>query len=205
MPRNALDNPLVLAVLGLLVERPMHPYQLFRELQQRGHDGSTQVNRGSLYNTVETVKREGWIADEAHERDGNRPERTVYALTNAGWQELQRRLDAQIRTPQREFPQFLAAVSHLGALGKARAVQALQERADRLRERIADDEQRLAEALAAGTPRLFVIEAEYALHMSRSERAWVSDLAQQVHAGHLAWPDDKPLQEAEHPQTEERR
>lgn len=192
MPRDALENPLVLAVLGLLVQRPMHPYQMFSELRGDGHADSVPVNRGSLYNIVEIVERHGWITAQGQERDGNRPERTVYGLTRSGREELARRLDVQIRSPRREFPQFLAAVSHLGALGKKGAAEALRERADRLEERIAQDEQRLSEALAGGVPRLFVIEAEYALHMTRSELAWVSDLAQEVRTGHLAWPEPQP-------------
>lgn len=190
MPRRALDNPLVEAVLGLLLERPMHPYQLLVELRRRGKDTAVRVNRGSLYNIVETVEREGWIAPKAHERGGNRPERTVYALTGTGRQELERRLDSQIRTPRREFPQFLSAISYLGALGRTGAAHALEERADGLRELVEHDEQRLAETLSEGTPRLFVIEAEYALHMLRSELTWVGDLAEQVRTEQLPWPAD---------------
>ena len=35
MPKSALDNPLILPILGLLVERPRHPYAVFAELRRR--------------------------------------------------------------------------------------------------------------------------------------------------------------------------
>ena len=74
-------------------------------------------------------------------------------------------------------------------LGPERAADALAERAGRLDARIADNQQRLDEALASGSvPRLFVIEAEYALAMLRAERDWVLALADDIKSGRLAWP-----------------
>ncbi len=91
--------------------------------------------------------------------------------------------------PRREFPGFLAAVSHLGVLGPERAAHALSERAGRLAALIADDERRLDEALGGGSvPRLFMIEAEYALAMLRAERAWVLAVINDIGSGRLAWP-----------------
>jgi hypothetical protein len=37
-------------------------------------------------------------------------------------------------------------------------------------------------------PRLFVIEAEYALALLRAERAWVLAVAGDITSGRLAWP-----------------
>src|ERR1700722_4013239 len=99
MPRDALANPVVLAALGALLERPMHAYQLATVLAGRG----VPANRGSLYDPME-------------------------AMTRAGQAELARRLARQVREPRREFPEFLGAVSHLGVLGKRRAAEALAER-----------------------------------------------------------------------------
>jgi DNA-binding PadR family transcriptional regulator len=185
MPRDALANPVALAALGALLERPMHPYQLARVLASRG----VPVNRGSLYDTVDAMTRAGWIEPRPAERAGTRPQRTPYALTEAGRAELVRRLDSQLRTPRREFPEFLGAVSHLGVLGRERAAAALRDRAARLAALIADDQRRLDEALAGAAPRLFVIEAEYALAMLRAERDWVLAVADDITSGRLGWPD----------------
>ncbi|WP_033443324.1 PadR family transcriptional regulator [Saccharothrix sp. NRRL B-16314] len=188
MPRRALDNPLVLAVLGLLLEHPRHPYQMLSELRARDANRAAAINRGTLYDVVEALVAAGWVAPRATERTGNRPERTVYALTDAGRDELVRRLDSQIRTPRREFTQFVGAVAYLGALGPAGAAEALTERAQRLSDRIAADETRLAEVLAGGVPRLHVIEAEYALGQARAELAWIGSVADEIRAGSLPFP-----------------
>ena len=118
-----------------------------------------------------------------------RPQRTPYAVTGVGRSELVRRLDAQVRTPRREFPEFLSAVSQLGVLGPERAADALSERARRLAALIAEDRRRLDEALDGGSvSRLLVIEAEYALAMMRAERRWVLALVRDIASGRLAWP-----------------
>jgi DNA-binding PadR family transcriptional regulator len=189
MPRDALANPVVLAVLGALLERPMHPYQLAGVLGERG----VPVNRGSLYDTVEAMARAGWLVPQPSEQAGGRPQRTPYAITGRGQAELASRLGQQIRTPRREFPEFFGAVSHLGVLGPVGAASALRERAEQLAVLIAEDEAHLAAALATGqVPRLFVIEAEYALHMARAERAWVLALIEQIETGALSWPPASP-------------
>jgi DNA-binding PadR family transcriptional regulator len=185
MPGDALANPVALAALGALLERPMHPYQLASVLAGRG----VPVNRGSLYDTVDAMTRAGWIEARPAERAGARPRRTPYALTESGRAELARRLDSQIRAPRREFPEFLGAVSHLGVLGPERAADALSDRAAALAALIAEHERRLDEATGVGgVPRLFVIEAEYALAMLRAERAWVLALTEEISSGSLAWP-----------------
>lgn len=190
MPRRALDNPIVLAVLGLLLEQPSHPHQMLAELRKRSDNHAAAITRGTLYNTVAALAEAGWLASQGRQRLGNRPERTVYALTQAGHDELVRRLDSQIRAPEREFSQFLGAVAYLGALGVTGAEEALAERARRLRQRTAADEERLAEALAAGVPRLHVIEAEYALCLAHAEMAWIDAVIDDLRTGSLTLPTD---------------
>jgi len=185
MPRDALANPVALAALGALLERPMHPYQLVQVLGERG----VPVNRGSLYDTVNAMARAGWVEPGPAEQAGPRPRRTPYAITETGRAELAQRLDAQIRMPRREFPEFLGAVSHLGVLGPERAADALRERAARLSAIIAEDRRRLDAVLESGeVPRLFVIEAEYALEILRAEQSWVLTLIDDIDSGRLAWP-----------------
>jgi len=163
----------------------MHPYELARMLGERG----VPANRGSLYDTIEAMARTGWVEALEPEQPGARPRRTPYALTDQGRKELAGRLDQQIRQPRREFPEFLGAISHVGVLGRSRALDALSERAERLGEQIAEDKRRLEAVLAGGeVRRLFVIEAEYALHIAEAERAWVLDVVDQIKTGQLAWP-----------------
>jgi DNA-binding PadR family transcriptional regulator len=180
-----LDNPVVATALGALLERPMHTYELSRVLGERG----VPVNRASLYATVEAMAKAGWVRARETEQEGTRPRRTPYELTDAGREELIGLLDRQIRMPRREFPEFMGAVSHLGVLGRPRALDALKERAGHLDDQIAAAGQQLDSVLADGkVPRLWTIEAEYALRVAAAERDWIRETIDGIESGEIPWP-----------------
>src|SRR2546429_9917474 len=59
VPTSALDNPLVLPILGLLVERPRHSYAVFAELRRRYL--YLHVRNATVYTLLETLKAVRWI------------------------------------------------------------------------------------------------------------------------------------------------
>jgi DNA-binding PadR family transcriptional regulator len=188
--KRKVSNTLALAVLGLLQEKPMHPYEMAVTLRERGKDGSFKVNTGSLYDTVAALVKHGWIEPVETGRAGRRPERTVYAPTGLGQDEFAGWIDELIRTPVAEYPKFLAAVSYLGALGPDGAVDALTERAKHLERQVAETEVMLAETVGSGQlPRLFMIEAECALHARQAELAWTRRTIGEIRDGSLFWPE----------------
>src|ERR1044071_4392266 len=87
------SNALALAVLGLLFEQPMHPYQMSATLKFRHKEDSIKINYGSLYAVVDSLLRKGLIEERERIRTGRRPERTVYGLTDAGAAALLQWLD----------------------------------------------------------------------------------------------------------------
>ena len=189
MIKRKISNTLALAVLGLLQERPMHPYEVAATLRERHKDSSFKVNSGTLYDTVEALVRHGWIEPVETARDGRRPERTVYAPTTLGQGEFVRWIDELIRTPVAEYPKFMAAVSYLGALGPDGAADALAERAGHLSKRIEEAKAVLADTVGSGAvPRLFMIEVECALHAWEAELAWTRRTIAEIRDDTLFWP-----------------
>lgn len=69
------------AVLALLAERPMHGYQIIREIEERS-SGSWKPSAGSVYPTLQLLADEGLI--RAEESNG----RKIYSLTDAGREEV---------------------------------------------------------------------------------------------------------------------
>ena len=64
--RRKVRNPLGLAVMSYLLQRPMHPYELSRTLREHGDDRSIRFNHGSLYMVVGQLERAGFIAARVH-------------------------------------------------------------------------------------------------------------------------------------------
>jgi DNA-binding PadR family transcriptional regulator len=87
--RRRVSKPLALAVLSTLRERPMHPYEMAATMRSQGKERSIKLNYGSLYTVVDNLAKHGLIEAMEASREGRRPERTVYRLTDAGSAELE--------------------------------------------------------------------------------------------------------------------
>ena len=170
-----LSNPLALAVLTLLEERPMHPYEMSTTLRERRKEDSIRLNYGSLYAIVAALQKQGLIEVQEVVREGNRPERTIYAITEAGKTTMVGWLTDLISVPVKEFPQFEAALSLMGALPPDDVIRLLEFRLRSLTmQKAAADG--VAASLPAGFPRLFLIESEYDRAMLDAEIAFVRQL-----------------------------
>ncbi|HEU4348150.1 MAG TPA: PadR family transcriptional regulator [Actinoplanes sp.] len=180
-------STLAMVLLALLVEAPMHPYRMQQMIKERGQDQLVNVaQRNSVYQALDRLVRDGLARSAGTERDGGRPERTTYEITDAGAAALRRWLTAMLPTPAREFPEFPAALAFAAILQPS-------ELRDLLARRIAEQEQRLAaiEGQAPpGLPRLFLIEDEYRAAMLRAEVAWLHAVVDDLAAGRFSWDDE---------------
>ena len=172
--RRAVSNLLALAVLVTLTERPMHPYEMAATMRSQGKERSIKLNYGSLYTVVNNLARHGLIEAMGAGREGRRPERTVYQITEAGRKELDDWMAELVAVPVKEDPQFEAALAELAVLPPDRALELLRDRAGALETAIAEVQAELAGL--TWLPRLFMLEAEYHLAMREAELAWVRGL-----------------------------
>jgi DNA-binding PadR family transcriptional regulator len=182
--RRKVGNLLALTVLASLAERPMHPYELASIAKHRGKDKDMKINWGSLYTVVANLEKHGFIEAAGTDRQGRRPERTVYEITPAGRAELTDWLRELLGNPQREYPTFRAALSVAGLLGPDEVRDLLDTRLRALGDQIAKDADDLA-ATAREIPRIFLIEEEYALAIRRAEAEWVRGLLAEMADGSL--------------------
>src|SRR2546423_7709131 len=111
-------TPLALAVMNLLMERPMHPYEMKSKMKERGHDQVVKIKGGSIYDTVERLEAGGFIKSQETSREGRRPERTVYAITEAGREETRDWLSGGGSEPGYEYPPFAAGLALVRCLGQ---------------------------------------------------------------------------------------
>ena len=187
--RRKLGNPLALAVMVFLNERPMHPYEIARLLRQRGKEHSIKINYGSLYTVVQNLEKHGFVEVAGVQRQGNRPERTLYGLTESGRVEMHDWLADLVAVPAREYPAFEAALSLIGALHPDEVTDLLGERARALEVHAAALRGVLGR-LDAELPRMFLVETEYQLHMIEAEAVWVRAFLKELSDGTLAGAEE---------------
>jgi DNA-binding PadR family transcriptional regulator len=185
MAPNNRSNPLALAVLSCLYERPMHPYEVAQTLRHRAKHESIKLNYGSLYNVVEGLEKRGFIRVTETVREGRRPERTIYEITETGSREFIDWLSALITTPVKEYLQFEAALSLLPALPPGEAAALLRERINELEHRLNFSKLTMDNIRKAGLPRLFGVENEYVEALMQAELDYVRSLVKEIEGGTL--------------------
>jgi DNA-binding PadR family transcriptional regulator len=179
------SNLLTLAVLSCLAERPMHPYEISQTLRQRGTDHAIKLNFGALYGVVDKLAAAGLIEAVETVRQGRRPERTVYAITDDGLAKRDGWLSELIRTPTREFASFEAGLALVGGLAPDVVAALLDERVVRLRVEIASVEESERIAQEMHVPEVFTVEASFRLAQRRAELAFVGELRDKIREGTL--------------------
>jgi DNA-binding PadR family transcriptional regulator len=186
MTKRKVSNPLALAVLACLWEHPMHPYEIASTLRERGKDQSIKLNYGSLYTVVEALQQHALIVAQETEREGRRPERTIYRLTDAGRMELIDWISELLSIPVKEYTHFEAGLSLAGVLSPEDIAALLTQRCNRLELEISQQRTILQLMQERGLARLFVIEGEYSVSMREAELAWTRGLAAEIRSGTLA-------------------
>ena len=183
--RWSRSNPLALAVLVCLYEKPMHPYEVAQTLRTRAKEQSVRLNYGSLYAVVESLEKKGFIKATGTVREGKRPQRTVYAITDEGSLEMTDWLTELIGTPNKEYPAFQAGLSFLPALDPDDALAALRHRAEALSMKLVTMRGAMQAARDAGLPRIFELESEYEERTLSAEYAFVRALIEEMENGTL--------------------
>ncbi len=186
--RRKVGNLLALALLSLLAQQPMYPYEMAQMLRTRGKDRTIKINWGSLYTVVQNLEKYGFIQEVGTDREGRQPERTTYQITEQGMAELRDWLRELLSVPGDEQSPFAAALSEGGILPPAEIVELLTTRLTALdRDNTAQETD--LKAWAERLPRIFLVEAEYQLAMRLAEANWVRGLLREIVEGTISGID----------------
>ena len=180
--------PVAVAVLALLVERPMHPYEMLQTLRERHEDVSLPVSIGSLYNAVARLVEKGYVRPTKAEHVGNRPERTTYEILDRGRETMKSRLYELLAAPTQLSQADHAGIGELHNLSPGEVIAALDARIAALDGHITEYEALLADAHRRNVDDIYLLYGSYATSQQQHEREWMTSLRDQIQTGHLTWP-----------------
>ncbi|GAA4829778.1 PadR family transcriptional regulator [Luteimicrobium xylanilyticum] len=186
MARRELSS-IALIVLGLLDEGPLHPYEILRIMRKHRDDLRVPTSVGSIYHAVERLEREGYVAPLGTDREGARPERTTYEITDDGRAEHRRRTRDLLRTVTSEYPSFDVGLGQADSLGADEVQALLGERLETLRDGHVAADAGLRSAVARGVPRRFLLDAFFELHQLGAQIAWIERTVAEIASGELDW------------------
>lgn len=182
-------TPLGIAVLGLLAERPMHPYEMYQMLLLRREDQLVKVRPGSLYHTVDRLAAAELVKATGTARDGNRPERTTYEITADGRDTVRGRVREILERPVREYPIFPLGISEAHNLGRDEVVTLLRRRVERLDDEVAALDIQAGFADEHDVPVVYWLSVGYQRTMLQAEIAWITDLIDRMTHDRIHWLD----------------
>jgi len=159
-----------LLVLWLLSEQSLHGYRIKKILDDEALRFWFPVEYGSVYAVLRSLVRGGYVESVAVEREGQRPERTRYAITRQGRRHLSELLErAWQELPSVGDPLSLALAARSDLEDERCVPQLLATRVEALRERLT----RL-DSLARSAPAPEMVDRRRAL--TRAELDWAEAL-----------------------------
>ncbi|EGD54817.1 PadR family transcriptional regulator [Gordonia neofelifaecis] len=194
-------TPLGVMVLALLREGDMHPYEMVRLLKTRRDDRMVSVTNGTLYHTVDRLNQHELVAEVGVDRDGNRPERTTYTLTDAGRDAVVDWVRAEL--PQNDRPaQFRVALAEAHNLEREETIELLSRRRDALAADLEGHRNGLRDAAGRGVQDQFMVEVDRQADLIEVDLRWTERLLQRLADPAYLWGMEAALA-AKHPRRSE--
>ena len=201
MVGDAALTPLGVLVLALLREGDMHPYEMMRLLRHRREDRMVKITNGTFYHTVSRLEQQGLIAEVGVDREGNRPERTTYTLTEAGPAALEDWVRAHLAGSD-DNQKYRVALSEAHNLSRADAIELIAVHRDAIAAEYAAVASGLNSARARPVSEQYIIELDRYAALLRADLDWTDSLLARMASEDLPWgvndltPENRAVHEA---------
>ena len=183
---SAKLTPLGVMVLALLREGDMHPYEMMRLMRHRRDDRLVPIQNGTFYHTVGRLERAGLLAEIGVDRDGNRPERTTYTLTDSGREVVLEWVRREL--PRTDRPaEFRVALAESHNLPREEVADLLAMRRASLAANLEMNARGLADAGLRGVPQQYLVEVDREAALLESELAWLDRLRARLTDNSMPW------------------
>lgn len=178
-------TPAELTLLGLLVERPRHGYELEEVISLRGMREWTTIGFSSIYYLLGKLRDRGLITEIETLRGGRGKSRKVFGPTPLGRSMCADAAETALAEVRPTYPPVLVGLATLPVLSSERVEAALAQRAEALAERIAAVSR--ARAAQPEMPPFVRAIFDHALSQLAAEREWLATyrttLAQSAEGG----------------------
>jgi DNA-binding PadR family transcriptional regulator len=196
-PPAALTPP-GMAILSLLWRQPMHPYEMRHRIRVQEIDRVMKVTHGTLYSTVDRLTAAGMIEPFETSRDGRRPERTVYEITESGRDQLFDAIRDGLMRAKPDYPSLALSLTFASLLGPEEVAALLEQRAVEAEANLSGMNAALEAAYKSvthrkvGLTRINLIEVEYLISLQRAELDWLRGVIQDINDGRMTWDPSTP-------------
>jgi DNA-binding PadR family transcriptional regulator len=162
-----------LLILGIIRTQKLHGYQLWELL--KAVPMGVRLKRSNAYRILDSLKSRGFV-NETREREGRRPERRVYEITEKGEEQFQEMLRQSLRSDSTPDLPGAVALNYLDSVPDAEALELIRERMASVSARVEENAQ-LSDAALNRHPGV-----GYAVAFDRFELSFLENLARRIEA-----------------------
>ncbi len=116
-----------LVVMGFLLDRPMHGYQINQEAKVHRMDSWAKINPPMVYKTLTNLEKDRMVNSKV-EREGLMPERKVYRLTSKGKERLAYLVERSMMDKNLTYDLSNLGYFFIFALPKEKALECLKQK-----------------------------------------------------------------------------
>jgi DNA-binding PadR family transcriptional regulator len=169
-----------LVILGILTRHPMHGYEIKQIIEDHMGDW-TDIKFGSIYFALSKLAEDKSVEIIEETRQGNRPSRIVYQITETGRHEFYRLLRELWSEDDDTLYSFDIGVFFMRSLSKSEVQELLAHRIVKMQQKIAYLEQHKAEQESNPhiPPLASAIMQHSQLHF-RTELTWLRELKENL-------------------------
>jgi DNA-binding PadR family transcriptional regulator len=167
-----------LLVLGLLLDRPMHGYEISQYVKEEGVTTWFSISTAAIYYSLNKLHKRGLIS-EMRSRSGG-AEKTVYHATEQGRQQFFAGMEATLASDEPIHFEYDLGIYLLNKLPQARALALLEKRLEFIREWGAKLEQALERERGGDDRPLQIAILEHSVGCVRMEVEWLTGIIYQL-------------------------
>jgi DNA-binding PadR family transcriptional regulator len=168
-----------LMLLGLLLDRPMHGYELYQQIQAEGIDGWFNVSMAGVYYSLGKLRDRGLVA-ESRQRGGRSARKSIYRLTEEGRAAFFATMEEQAIKQEKVYLDYDVVIYLLNKLPLQRAVSLLEQHQTYLAEQAEEVQAALAVERDNGRSPLKLAVLDHKRRYLEMEQAWLADVVRDI-------------------------
>lgn len=167
------------ALLGLLSEQPMYPYQIEQEVKYRDMRFWTELSMSSIYKLLSKLETEGYVVRTNEVSAGNRL-RKLYSVSDEGRKALQEKLLTLLSEPEHIRWQVDIGTYNSDLLPKGAVVESLLKYREALEKKAACYDELLAFLKSIGCPVHRYAIATRPVFLLKGEIEWIDTYVKEL-------------------------
>ena len=168
----AATTKIDLLLLGLLLDRPMHGYELYQQIKTEQIDDWFNVSMAGVYYSLGKLHEQGWVI-ESHQRAGS-ARKSIYQLTEEGRSAFFKAMEAQALSEERVYLDYDLVIYLLNKLPLGRAMSLLEAHHAFLTDEAARVEAALSAERGRQQPSLALAVLDHRWRYLDMEKAWLA-------------------------------